>query len=507
MKNLRTLLGAAISTFALAATAAPDEPAWPTREWPVSSPEAQGMDSAALAKLVDFGAAGEMDSLLVTRHGRIVLEATYAPFKPGMKHTLNSATKSVVGTLVAMAVDKGLLEGTQQRVVDLFADRKIEQLDDRKKAVTIQSLLDMTSGIDWTEPLGGAPETILEMTRSREWQQFVLDRPMAETPGRSFNYNSGNTHLLSAILSRKTGRSTQAFAEQELFKPLGISDIAWRRDPQGVSLGGWGLYLQPRDMAKIGYLYLRGGMWEGQRLVPPAWIEEVMQARIDMRLGGGSSVLYANSWWVVPARHAYMAVGFKGQVIAVLPELDIVAVTTGRKGEGLGAFLAQLADAVKANGPLPANPGAEALIAQRISEAATEKLSAVPPAPALATSVSGKTYRFGRNPLGVESFRLDLAGPQPAYDMVVATPRLPTPTQRWTGPIGMDGRFAVNVQGGGVNAVKGTWVAADTLAVVWRYVLDGSASSYTLKFDGNHVAVTVEDAFGNKFDLQGMASD
>src|SRR5438105_8370597 len=211
----RVIAALAALLFAVV-TAGAAEPVWPTREWAVSPPEAQGMDSAMLTRLVEFGVTGQMDSLLVTRHGHIVLEATYAPYKPGLKHALNSATKSVVGTLVAMAVEQGLLEGTGQHVVDLFPDRKIDQLDERKKAVTIQTLLDMTSGIAWTEPLSGVPQSVLELRQSPDWQQFILDRPMAEAPGQAFNYNSGNAHLLSAILSRRTGGSALELARRQL---------------------------------------------------------------------------------------------------------------------------------------------------------------------------------------------------------------------------------------------------------------------------------------------------
>jgi CubicO group peptidase (beta-lactamase class C family) len=234
---------------------------WPTKEWQTSSPEDQGMDSNELASLIDFGASHGMDSLLVVRHGKIVSEAYYAPFRIGLKHRVNSVTKAVVGTLIGIAFKEGLLASPNQRVLDFFSDRTIAEVDERKKALTIQSLLDMTSGIDWIEPLSSArPESFFAMERSQDWQQFILDRPMAEAPGSVFNYNSGNAHLLSAIITKVTGRSALDYATEKLFGPLGIGDVYWRHDPQGVSAGGAGLYLQPRDMAKIGTLYLQDGM-------------------------------------------------------------------------------------------------------------------------------------------------------------------------------------------------------------------------------------------------------
>ena len=163
---------------------------------------------------------------------------------------MNSATKSVIGSTVAIAHDEGLIKSLDQPVLDFFPDRQFANTDARKKALTVQHLLDMTSGLKWDEPLTATVlPSMMEMERSPDWLQYILDRPMAREPGASFEYNSGNPHVLSAILSKVTGRSAADYAHEKLFKPLGIDDVLWRRDPQGVSTGGYGLYLQPRDMA------------------------------------------------------------------------------------------------------------------------------------------------------------------------------------------------------------------------------------------------------------------
>ena len=153
----RVLLAISALLCALPATAQEKPQPWPTKEWATSSPEEQGMSSERLARLVEFGGSNNMDSLLVTRHGRIVLEATYAPFRPGLKHRINSSTKAVVSTLIAMAMRDGRLDSTDRRVMEFFADRSIANLDDAKKAITIRHLLDMTSGLEWTEGLDGFP--------------------------------------------------------------------------------------------------------------------------------------------------------------------------------------------------------------------------------------------------------------------------------------------------------------------------------------------------------------
>jgi len=154
----KVLLAISALLCALPATAQEKPQPWPTKEWATSSPEEQGMSSEQLARLLDFGARNDMDSVLVTRHGRIVLEATYAPFSAGLKHRVYSVTKSVVSTLVGMALGDGLLDSTDRKVVDFFAGRTIANLDDAKKAITVRQLLDMTSGLGWTEGLSGAAE-------------------------------------------------------------------------------------------------------------------------------------------------------------------------------------------------------------------------------------------------------------------------------------------------------------------------------------------------------------
>jgi len=228
-----TLLAILLATLALLsaplASAQQTTQPWPTRGWATSSPEEQGLSSERLARLVEFGARNDMDSVLVTRHGRIVLEATYAPFRAGLRHHIYSATKSVTSTLVGVALGEGLLDGTDRRVVDLFAGRTIANLDDAKKAITVQHLLDMTSGLAWQEGLSGASESYIAMVRSPDWQQFILDHPMAAAPGTRFFYSSGNSHAefvyqgtrsntmngeISSMLNRTTLPSTTLAARR-----------------------------------------------------------------------------------------------------------------------------------------------------------------------------------------------------------------------------------------------------------------------------------------------------
>jgi len=515
----KVLLAISALLCALPATAQEKPQPWPTKEWATSSPEEQGMSSERLARLVEFGGANNMDSLLVTRHGRIVLEATYAPFRAGLKHRINSATKSVVSTLVAMAMRDGKLDSTDRRVMEFFADRTIANLDDAKKAITIRQLLDMTSGLEWTEGLDGF-RSFLEMERSPDWQQFVLDRPMSEAPGKRFYYDSGNSHLLSAILTKVTGKSALAYARAELFGPLGIEDVMWRGDPQGISGGGAGLYMHPRDMAKIGYLYLRGGVWEGKQILPASWIENVRKADVDMRESWAKELRYGSQFWVMPGRDVYMAVGFDRQLIVVMPKLDIVAVMTGsarfptaggtpaRPRYSFDSLVGFLVSAVTGDAPLPANPAATAELAQKVMEATIERPAPVSGQPAMAKAISGKTWRFAPNDMRIKSITFKLDGVEPSFEYEAdGTPA--SPAARFGGPIGFDGHYRV---GGrmryGVAATRARWLDDGTTLVLEAQTLgNDDLVRATHVFGDKTVEVKFEMAIGFQTTATGRADD
>jgi CubicO group peptidase (beta-lactamase class C family) len=489
------------------ASQAADADAWPTAGWQTSSPEEQGVSPGKLADLVDFGAANAMDSVLVVRHGRLVLDAYYAPFRPGLKHVVNSVTKGVMGTLAGIASKEGKLDRLDARVLDFFPGRPVANADALKKAMTIQSLLDSNSGLSWREPLTDEPpETMLQMQRSADWVGFVLDRPMAQAPGVSFNYDSGTWHLVSAIIGRQTSSDALEYAKQKLFGPLGITDVAWRRDPQGIPIGGYGLFMQPRDMAKIGYLYLRGGQWAGAQVLPREWVAKVRDPQVDMHLG---SLRWANGWWAIPEKRAYMAVGFLCQLIVVLPDIDTVAVVTGRRRYPFTQLIDRVVAAAKSSTSLPADVVGRARLADRLAEAGVEQRSPVAAPSHLASVISGRTYRFAANSSGLLSLKLDLTPSHPRYDSTFAMAGPNGPLSRFEGPIGLDGTFRERqAQGNGpLLAVKGSWSSDDTFQIVVRSLLEGTVATYALTFDAQHVEVSFEDNRGVRARFQGDVSD
>jgi CubicO group peptidase (beta-lactamase class C family) len=459
------------------------ETIWPTQGWEISTPEEQGMDSVALAKLVAFGKTQSFDSLLLVRHGRIVLQTYYAPYSADIPHAINSATKAVVGSLIGIALKDGLLDGLDHPVLEFFRDRPIENVDERKKAITIENLLDMTSGFEWDEGFeGGREQSLADMARSPDWIKFVLDRPMAHPPGHVFYYNSGNPHLLSAIITKLTGERAEEYAKAQLFGPLGIETSHWRRDPQGVSAGGGGLSLFPRDMAKIGYLYLHRGEWQGKQLLPPDWADAIAHTTLSMNASFDSNLRYKNFFWVLSEKHVYMAVGYHCQVIMVLPDRDVVAVMTARNFCPFGKVADYISDSVRSDSVLPRDQSAIDQLAREITDISTEKASEVGPTPQIASAISGKTYNFPHNALNIKSLTVFLTGTEPHYEMELYTQI--SSLRRIDGPMGLDGLYRKGRPiEFGVPAAKGTWSDEHTFVFDMQYLGSGEERRWYLTFD------------------------
>jgi CubicO group peptidase (beta-lactamase class C family) len=297
---------------------------WPTEDWRTSTPEEQGMEAGKLAQMLEAIQTQklELHSLLVIRHGYLVSETYFGPYQQDTRHDQYSCTKSFVSTLIGIALDKGYIDSTGHRVIDFFSGKTFTSLDEQKKAMTLEDVLTMQTGLDWDE----GDTAYRELYISRDWVQHMLDMPMAAPPGTQFNYCSGCSHLLSAILQQSTGMNPRDFAEKNLFKPLGLSDVIWEPNPAGIPIGGWGLRLTPREMAKLGYLFLRNGQWDGQQIVSAQWVENATRSHT----GTGGDLGYGYQWWTVPSLGAYTALGLYGQTIMVIPESDLVIVTTAQ---------------------------------------------------------------------------------------------------------------------------------------------------------------------------------
>ena len=300
-------------------------PYWPTAGWRSSTPEEQGMDSGLLSAMLETIQEQnyEIDSVTIVRNSYMVADVSIHPFSSTSKHNIYSCTKSVVSALVGIAIDLGYIEGLQQPILSFFPQRTIANRDVNKEAMTLEHLLTMTTGFRCQDSYLYRWSGLNQMRESEDWVQFVLDLPMEGEPGERFEYCNGASHLLSGIIQETTGMSANEYALEHLFGPLGISDVDWSSSPQGISVGYSELRLRPQDMAKIGVLYLNEGRWDGEQIVPSEWVNSSTSQYISATLEDG----YGYQWWVDDSS-MYLALGYRGQFIFVIPEKEMVVVFT-----------------------------------------------------------------------------------------------------------------------------------------------------------------------------------
>ncbi len=257
-------------------------------------------------------------SLLISRDGELLVEGYFNGKGPSSIANVKSVSKSVISSLVGIAIEEGYIHGVDQPIGDFFGEA-----NDRKAVITIGDLLTMQSGLETTSNRNyGA------WVQSRDWVGFALAQPVEYPPGILMEYSTGNTHLLSAILTIATGKSTWAFARETLGDPLGFHLAQWPRDPQGIFFGGNDMEFTPRQMLAFGELYLNGGRANGRQIIPAAWIEDSLQARAVSTRESGR--YYGYGWWLreMSGYWAPYAWGYGGQFIVLVPELDLVVVTT-----------------------------------------------------------------------------------------------------------------------------------------------------------------------------------
>jgi CubicO group peptidase (beta-lactamase class C family) len=285
------------------------------------------VDSARLAAAY-AGAARlpRLRSLLVQHRGRLAGERYWRGGARDRRANIKSASKSIISTLVGVAIAEGKIRDTDQTIGELLP-AETRGLDADKRAITVGDLLSMRSGLQSTS-FGSYGAWV----SSGNWVRDALRRPMVAPRGGPMLYSTGSTHLLSAILTRATGMSTYRYAETRLARPLGIALRPWQRDPQGIYFGGNEMYLTPREMLKVGTLYLRGGLApNGRRVLPQAWIDSSAVPRTISPFNGNR---YGYGWWIREAagHRVLYAWGYGGQFIFVVPTLDLVVVTTSDPG-------------------------------------------------------------------------------------------------------------------------------------------------------------------------------
>ena len=317
---------------------------WPTGEWQTADPGSVGMLPDKLLEL-DKALRSQyrsINGIVIIRKSYVVFEKYNNGFGPDDTHNVTSVTKSITSALIGIAIDAGYIKSIDQKVFDFFPEYIPGDGDMQKRATTIRHLLTMTAPYAWGKSGAMGNEPLDRLRRQRNWVSYILDLLGRNGQLGTFNYSSAGPHLLSAIITRTTGMCAREFANKHLFKPLGMKEIpdhkmrsfsldnvfgknvtGWIKDPNGITTGGWGLTMAPRDMARFGFLYLNRGIWDNKQIISKTWIDESTALNTNE---------YGYLWWLKgqDRTFAFSALGYGGNCIYCIPEKDLVVAIVSK---------------------------------------------------------------------------------------------------------------------------------------------------------------------------------
>jgi CubicO group peptidase (beta-lactamase class C family) len=317
-------------------------------DWRIEAQPVVGIDPKPLCALIDNleTLRPNIHSVLVVRRGSLVFEhyrrgidqrlgssLGEVEHGPDVKHDVRSVSKSVVSLLIGIALDRKLIENIDQSVFTFLPPQYAALRTPANERITLRHLLTMSSGVAWNQnmPYFDAKNSERRMTNAPDPYRYVLEQPLLEEPGKVWNYSSGSTQLLAAVLQQRSGKWLVKFARDELFTPLGITDLEWAQMPgSGEFAAAYGLRLRPRDMAKLGQLVISNGIWKGKSIVPAKWLKEATTARLKAM----DDTYYGYQWWISSSLvngkkiDWFEALGLGSQRIIIVPSLDLVVVFT-----------------------------------------------------------------------------------------------------------------------------------------------------------------------------------
>jgi CubicO group peptidase (beta-lactamase class C family) len=445
------------------------------------------MDSELLSKMLEDINANKtsIHSLLVIRNGYMVTEAYFHPYTRDTKMHIQSVTKSVIGALVGVAIKQGHIKSANEKLLSFFPNRAYENPSKNKDSIRLKHLLSMSSGLPCQEFSNSGQS----MEQSSDWVQFMLDLPVDTPPGKTFGYCNGNPHLLSAILEKTTGMNTREFANQELFKPLGIPAVAasdWWVDPQGFSNGGFGLFLRPVDMAKLALLYLNNGKWDGEQILPAQWVIDSTVQYVQKPEGAG----YGYLWTVYPDSDRYSALGTAGQQIHVYPSKNLIVIATAELETYMEApeienmLKENILPAIKSDALLAANPDGVSRIEAAV-ELAANPIQHVPALPAMAREISGKLYTLEDNPYQWQKMLL-------IFDPGARIARVSTTGGDDLDEIGLDNLYRRSTSPVNQYMLRGHWTDDQTFMVEWTQPGNTGSLEIGLTYTGENVEISVQ---------------
>lgn len=504
MRN--ALLGGFVVALVWVSSAAGQQqpPASDSATLPRSSPEQQGVSSAAV---LDFVRAADeqvdaMHSFMLVRHGHVVAEGWWTPYDADTPHVLYSLSKSFTSTAVGLAIAEGKLS-LDDEVLKFFPDDAPANPSANLRAMRVRDLLRMSAGHQteakfFFDPPGtkGSDEP---------WTRKFLAQPVPFKPGTHFMYNTPATYMLSAMVQKATGQMVVDFLRPRLFDPLGFKHPTWVASPQGISAGGYGLSARTEEIARFGQLYLQHGQWHGRQLVPAAWVA----AATSLQTSNGSSPAsdweqgYCYQFW--RCRHnAFRGDGAFGQYCLVMPDQDAVLAITGGMRDmqsPLNLVWEKLLPAMKPE-PLPEDAEAAGKLKAKLTGLAMRMPTGQPTVP-LAAKVSGRSYKFADNDRGIQSLSLDFSGKSPTFVVrtAVGETRTPIGIGSWTKSRasfanGLD--RSLSVPANPLVAASGAWTADDVFTVKLALCETPYYSTLKFRFDGDQLLLDAEHnvAFG-----------
>ncbi len=460
---------------------------------PRSAPEAQGIASAAVRAFLEAAAQElhALHSVMLVRHGTVVAEGWWAPYRAAQPHMLFSLSKSFTSTAIGLAVAEGLLS-LDDPVLDYFPDDRPDAVSAHLAAMQLRHLLSMSTG--------HAADTMSALNRSTDgnWARAFLACPVEHPPGTHFLYNTGATYMLSAILQRRTGVTLLEYLQPRLLTPLGIADATWERCPRGVCIGGYGLSATTEAVARFGQLHLQRGVWQGRQLLPSGWVDEATRAHIASGTNPDDDWAQGYGYQFWRCRHgAYRGDGAFGQFCVVLPEQDAVLAITGGLREMqpvLNLVWTHLLPAFGA-APLPADEQAHGALAQTLRTL----MLPIPTgrsAPAAAAQRGAHAYQCAPNSFGIATLSLAFArsGCTLTLEDAGGAHLLVAGDGRW-----QLGRTSFMAQGAPrLVAIAGVWASEETYLVQVAYVETPFCVTLTFRLTDAHLTldVAVNVSFG-----------
>lgn len=502
MKKLQIQLLVVLSVIILASCTVEKKTNGPLQR---STPEAEGVSSAQILKFIENAdtSVKEIHSFMLLRHGKVIAEGWWNPYKPDLKHTMYSLSKSFTSTAVGFAVSEKLLK-LDDKVISFFPDDQPDTVSPFLAEMTVKHLLMMSAGQD--------PDPTAKVRSNPEnWTKMFLSTPIVNEPGTKFLYNSLATYMCSAIVQKVTGQKVIDYLTPRFFVPLGIEGIDWEVNSQGINTGGWGLRLKTEDIAKAGQFCLQKGDWNGKQLLPKEWIEEATTAKIyqapdmpqDKKDLSDWVQGYCYQFWRC-RNNAFRGDGAAGQYMIVLPEQDAVIAITAEAADmqsEINLVWKYLLPAFSKD-KLPADDAAVAKLTEKLASL-TLPVKAKLNTSSVEKSISGKTFILKNNEKLAEKITIlfsdnlclvSLRADSEEYNLSFGCGQWKIGETSYPGPNLVPNKNIKNLSPF-KTAGSYTWLDEKTLELTARYIESPHTQKFICNFDGNKISFTFNNAF------------